>query len=47
VTRGPGGVVIFPPDTEHSTQNLEDGNLVVEEIFSPGVERLNKLAPQS
>jgi len=47
VTLGPGGAVIFPPDTEHSTQNLEDGDLVVEEIFSPGVERLNKLAPQS
>lgn len=45
VILGPGGVVVFPSNMEHSTQNLEDKDLVVEEIFSPGVERLNKLAP--
>ncbi len=42
---GPGGVVVFPPGAEHSTENAGEGDLVLEEIFSPGVEALNRLAP--
>jgi len=45
VVLGPGGVVVFPPNQEHSTRNAGDGPLVLEEIFTPGVERLNELAP--
>ncbi|MDP7166304.1 MAG: cupin domain-containing protein [Nitrospinota bacterium] len=45
-TLGPGGVVVFPPDKEHSTENVGDGDLVLEEVFSPGPDRLNKLAPE-
>ena len=45
VVLGPGGVVVFPPNREHSTRNAGDGPLVLEEIFTPGMEALNKLAP--
>ncbi len=44
VVLGPGGVVVFPPNAEHSTRNAGDGDLVLEEIFTPGVKRLNRLA---
>ncbi len=47
VTLGPGGVVVFPPNQEHSTRNAGEGELVLEEIFTPGVEKLNSLAPES
>lgn len=46
VALGPGGVVVFPPNREHSTRNAGDGELVLEEIFTPGVEKLNRLAPK-
>ena len=46
VVLGPGGVVVFPPNQEHSTRNAGDGPLVLEEIFTPGVEKLNELAPK-
>lgn len=46
VVLGPGGVVVFPPNREHSTRNAGDGPLVLEEIFTPGVEKLNELAPE-
>jgi len=39
-----GGVVVFPPDKEHATENVGNGDLVIEEIFSPGNETLNKIA---
>ena len=45
VVLGPGGVVVFPPNEEHSTRNAGNGPLVLEEIFTPGVESLNKRAP--
>lgn len=44
VVLGPGGAVVFPPHQEHSTRNAGDGELVLEEIFAPGVEALNRLA---
>ena len=46
VVLGPGGVVVFPPNQEHSTRNAGDGLLVLEEIFTPGMEALNELAPK-
>ena len=46
VELGPGGVVVFPPNQEHSTRNAGDGPLVLEEIFTPGMEALNELAPK-
>ena len=45
VVLGPGGVVVFPPNQEHSSRNAGVGPLVLEEIFTPGMEALNKLAP--
>lgn len=45
VTLETGGVAVFPPGVEHSTENVGEGDLVLEEVFSPGPERLNKLAP--
>ncbi len=47
VTHGPGGLVVFPPNEEHSTEVVGDEDFFVEEIFAPGVERLNKLAPDA
>ena len=47
VTHGPGGLAVFPPNEEHSTEVVGDEDLFVEEIFAPGVERLNKLAPKA
>ena len=46
ITLGPGGVAVFPPNKEHSSENAGDGDLVLEEVFSPGPGRLNKLAPE-
>jgi quercetin dioxygenase-like cupin family protein len=45
VVMGPGGIVVFPPDEEHCTELVDGEALYVEEIFAPGVERLNELAP--
>ncbi len=45
VVMGPGGVVVFPANEEHCTELVDGGELFVEEIFAPGVERLNQLAP--
>ncbi|MBI2132029.1 MAG: cupin domain-containing protein [Candidatus Tectomicrobia bacterium] len=43
---GPGGVVVFPGGSLHSTENTGGGDLIVEEIFSPAQETLNQLAPK-
>jgi quercetin dioxygenase-like cupin family protein len=45
VVMGPGGVVVFPPNEEHCTELVDGEELFVEEIFAPGVDRLNDMAP--
>ena len=47
VVMGPGGVVVFPPNEVHCTELVAGEELFVEEIFAPGVERLNEMAPQN
>lgn len=43
---GPGGVVVFPGGSLHSTENAGGGDLTIEEIFSPTREELGALAPK-
>ncbi|MEK6710700.1 MAG: cupin domain-containing protein [Nitrospinota bacterium] len=43
---GPGGIVVFPACSLHSTENIGAGDLAVEEIFSPAQEMLNQIAPK-
>ncbi len=45
VELGPGGVVVFPGGSLHQTESLDGSELVIEEIFTPGREELNALAP--
>ena len=44
VIMGPGGVVVFPPNEIHCTELVDGEALFVEEIFAPGVDRLNEIA---
>ncbi|MDA1000100.1 MAG: cupin domain-containing protein [bacterium] len=47
VELGPGGIVVLPPDKEHMTENIGDGELVCEEIFAPVREELARMAAPS